>query len=169
MRVPISRLLYFRNDVSLECAAPEECVRLTQLREGARSTRLVTTCCHCALSVDHPAYAAGVVMVPTTANVLNGAEHVPPPAKRIYMDDWDEAHDGPCPPPMTNTDPTLWHGQPVGDLRGVFKNAFAEPAPARQGVSLQELFASLGPAKVLGLEEKARFEPKPARAEGGAS
>ena len=144
MRVPISRLLYFRNDVSLECAAPEECVRLTQLREGARSTRLVTTCCHCALSVDHPAYAAGVVMVPTTANVLNGAEHVPPPAKRIYMDDWDEAHDGPCPPPMTNTDPTLWHGQPVGDLRGVFKNAFAEPASER----LQFLFHQVAPSSL---------------------
>ena len=59
---PLSRVVYFSNDVLPP--ADLSALELTQLRDGATSTRLVTTCCRSTLAVVHPAYCSLVVMVP---------------------------------------------------------------------------------------------------------
>ena len=55
-------LTYMENDITN--VKGKENMQLFQLRQGGASTRLVATCCHSTLAVDHAAYSGNVVMVP---------------------------------------------------------------------------------------------------------
>lgn len=185
MLSPVSELLYFKNEnITLDAAQNQDVtkyVRSVQLREGARSTRLVTTCCHSILAVDHPAYMGNLFMVPIGSQgklEYSEVEHddgtcFPTPAMRIYLADWDTVCDGPAPEPMLDPNPALWHGMAPGDIRGVFASCRAcgrreapngehipmDGAMYEAGATLQEIFQALGPPTILGLVERERFRP----------
>jgi len=158
---PLSLLYYFEND--LVQVQGKERLELQQLREGARSTRCVATCCHSILAVDHPAYSGNVVMVPANSCKL-AVTSLPPALAQVYVSDWTADIDGPLPPlpPPVVTELE----DDVGDLAlppGVdpskpWRAHFAQPPrEPRLGVSLQDLFVQLGLPKIIGLEEGQRF------------
>ena len=150
---PLAQLYYFANDLApLGDAAM---LMATKLREDGNSTRIQSACCHSILAVDHPAYQANVLMVPSDACRLDAPRVMP--MARIYMGDWDEAHDGPPPP---EADGVKTYGPIAPSERRPWREAFAadpfEDRP-RQGSTLQGLLATLGPATVLGLKEGERI------------
>lgn len=95
----LSRLLYLPNDVSTTSADDLSRLCLTQLRDDAKSTRLVTTCCRSTLAVDHPAYRNMLVMVPADSCSVQGG--IPAPLARIYMKDWPSDEPVPALEPPT--------------------------------------------------------------------
>eukprot|EP01051_Picozoa_sp_SAG22_P024287 SAG22_NODE_6667_length_825_cov_1.144628_1_plen_144_part_01 len=65
-------LTYFANDIT--GVKGLEHMGLFQLRDGAASTRVVATCCHSTLAVDHSAYGGNVLMVPGDGCKLTAAK-----------------------------------------------------------------------------------------------
>ena len=162
----LSKLSYFANDLSLASSddfsgmVDTGLLRLTQLRSEFLSTRLVTNCCQSTLAVDHPNYGGRVVMVPTDSCVLHVRSELPPLLARIYMNDWDEATDGPPPPVVPSALPVVRADEPdYNEKAEVYREHFrnAKVELPRQGRSLQELFAQLAPAENLGLTRGERF------------
>ena len=152
----LSRVFYFNNDVLPP--ADTSALELTQLRDDAHSTRLLTTCCRSTLAVVHPAYRSSVVMVPADSCVLEASSSAP--IARIYMGDYDTAHDGEPPPASC---PTLGKDATDEDkeiYRCKFRDA-AVPLP-RAGIPIEELFTKLGSPRVLGLQKAQRFAAKAA-------
>jgi hypothetical protein len=151
----MSPLYYFDND--LVRVDGQESMEVQQLRDGARSSRVVARCCHAVLAVDHPFYQGNVVMVPASACALSAAE-LPQPLARIFEDDWDADADGPLPaetpPPL---DPASLPAE-ADPASPPWLMHLARPVEGlRQGRPLQELLSDLGPPRVLGLTEGDRF------------
>jgi hypothetical protein len=141
---------YFENDL-----APLEPDALSflfsiKLRETGRTVRLVTNCCHSILAMDHPYYDQNVISVHKDACDL-----VAPPIQplcRIFTRDWDTAYDGEMPPATASLEESeaTWT-----KFAGIIKH----PAGAAKGIRLQDIFAQLPPATILGLAEKVRLLP----------
>mmetsp|Transcript_58951 Transcript_58951/g.117118 ORF Transcript_58951/g.117118 Transcript_58951/m.117118 type:complete len:155 (-) Transcript_58951:200-664(-) len=109
----------------------------------------MTTCCHSILAVDHPAYQANVVMVPRDACNLDFSPDIMPTA-RIYMQDWDDTQLG-TPPPLAKGVPESSTPR-TADAPRPWRKTFETRLPA-EGVSLQDIFQTVGPPRVIGLEE----------------
>lgn len=153
----LGRAVYLPNDVSTVSELDiTTSFHLSHLRKEARSTRLVSSCCHSTLAVDHPAYGGKLVMVPRDSCNLQAKEIAP--LARIYLKDWPD--DEPLPPLEPPTLPTIRGDEPdLAERAEVYRTVFhsaKEPAP-RQGLSIQELFSALGPPSVLGLTKMERF------------
>eukprot|EP00927_Polykrikos_kofoidii_P055612 TRINITY_DN49829_c0_g1_i1.p1 TRINITY_DN49829_c0_g1~~TRINITY_DN49829_c0_g1_i1.p1 ORF type:complete len:228 (-),score=28.32 TRINITY_DN49829_c0_g1_i1:106-732(-) len=155
----LSQLFYFANDVVPPASLKG--LELTQLRDTARSTRLVTRCCRSTLAVDHAAYNERLVMVPADSCVLDADAADIAPLARIYAQDWEEEHDGPLDAIPSGGWPTVGNaGTPEEEAhKEAYRRVFREaqvPLP-RVGISVQELFRRVGLPTVLGLVERQRF------------
>jgi hypothetical protein len=148
---PPITLLYFDNDI--EHVRGEEHLHVVKLRDSGASLRIVSTCCHTHLAVDHWAYLRNRIMVLPGCKVEYEGGTVTPEI-RIQTKWWDAVARGPLPnfhrgPSCSYSSDTPWWAVTCGLLPH-----FASPmAFSRQGESLQQLITRLGRPVVVGIPE----------------
>ena len=164
---PPLKLIYFDND--LKQIRGEKHMQAVKLRKGGASRRIVSTCCHTTLAVDHWAYSGNVVMVlpmikAVALAMTHDGETVPvseggrldyegstAPEIRIQTKWWDAEKRGPLPPfrgeSYTSADP--WWAVSCG-LLAHFRTPPARPL---QGQTVQQLLERLGKPLIAGVDE----------------
>ena len=138
---------YFENDLApLE---PDAWARLyaVKLREGGCTNRLVTTCCHSAIALDHPFYDGNVVCV--HADTCDLTTPPVPPLRRLYTADWDVVCDGEMPAATAALEDS-------DAMREKFAGLIKRPRAGATGFTLQDILARLPPPVILGLPENVR-------------
>jgi hypothetical protein len=138
---------YFKNDLAPLEPHALPLLFTVKLRENGSTTRLVSTCCHSALAIDHPFYEGNVVCVHAdTCNLV-----APPiqPLRRLYSADWDVAYDGEMPPATAALEDSE-------AMREKFTSIIKTPVASATGIKLQEILVRLPPPIVVGLAANVR-------------
>ncbi|CAE7248682.1 unnamed protein product [Symbiodinium sp. KB8] len=149
-------LVYFDN--KLDVQKGRERIAFNRLRDDARSTNMIASCCKALLCVEHPGYVGqSVLLFPDFITIL-GAPPLLPPACRIFIKDWPADAYAKLPPK-----PGIWwedgkmygHSEEDKALAGKSVEGMLQAMPPSAiGETFQQLLEAVGgKVDVLGLPE----------------
>jgi len=136
----------------------EGLLQVVLLREKGESLRLVSTCCHSTLMVDHPSYSGVMLMLFEEAcriqrdDMQKSPSETRPAESRIYTNDFDKSR-GKL--PEFNGDPEQIH-QTCSPYVDKWNSQTSPTLENRKGETCQSLFLRV-PKINLGLEEGKRI------------
>ena len=152
----IPTLSYWDNDLVVEKG--EDLLQVVLLREDGRSHRLVSTCCHSTLMVDHPSYNGVMFMLFEEScriqwdDMQKSPSETRPAESRIYTNDFDISR-GKL--PEFNGDPEQIH-QTCSPYVDKWNSQTSPTLENPKGETCQTLFERV-PKIILGLEEGKRI------------
>ncbi|CAE7943199.1 unnamed protein product [Symbiodinium necroappetens] len=149
-------LVYFDNQLDVQKG--RERIAFNRLRDDARSTNMIASCCKALLCVEHPGYVGqSVLLFPDFITIL-GVPPLLPPACRIFIKDWPADAYAKLPPK-----PGIWweegkmygHSEQHKALAGKSVEGMLQAMPLSAiGETFQQLLEAVGgKVEVLGLPE----------------